>query len=52
LTRRPAPPPKKRSFTYEALPRASVLYFEVVISDPKFYQINGQQPLNNGGKQK
>ena len=39
-------------FTYEALPRSSVLYFEVVISDPKFYQINGQQPLNNGGKQK
>jgi len=40
-------------FTYEALPRASVLYFEVVASDPKFYQINGQQPLSsNGGKQK
>ncbi|WP_028458259.1 type III-B CRISPR module RAMP protein Cmr4 [Chloroflexus sp. Y-396-1] len=38
-------------FTYEALPRACVLYFEVVISDPKFYQINGQQPLNTGGKQ-
>jgi len=40
-------------FTYEALPRASVLYFDVVISDPKFYQINGQQPLSsNGGKGK
>jgi CRISPR-associated protein Cmr4 len=39
-------------FTYEALPRSSVLYFEVVISDPKLYQISGQQPLNNGGKQK
>jgi Uncharacterized protein predicted to be involved in DNA repair (RAMP superfamily), COG1336 len=38
-------------FTYEALPRACVLYFEVVVSDPKFYQINGQQPLNTGGKQ-
>ncbi len=38
-------------FTYEALPRACVLYFEVVISDPKFYQINDQQPLNTGGKQ-
>ena len=23
----------------------------MVISDPKFYQINGQQPLNTGGKQ-
>jgi CRISPR-associated protein Cmr4 len=33
-------------FTYEALPRASVLYFEVVVSDPKFYRINGQIPLN------
>jgi len=42
----------KALFTYEALPRASVLSFEVVISDPKFYRINGQQPLNNGGKQK
>jgi CRISPR-associated protein Cmr4 len=26
-------------FTYEALPRACVLYFEVVVSDPKFYRI-------------
>jgi len=26
-------------FTYEALPRASVLYFEVVISNPKYYHI-------------
>jgi len=44
---------EKALFTYEALPRASVLCFDVVISDPKFYQINGQQPLNsNGGKQK
>jgi len=44
---------EKALFTYEALPRASVLYFEVVVSDPKFYQINGQQPLSsNGGKQK
>jgi CRISPR-associated protein Cmr4 len=40
-------------FTYEALPRASVLYFEVVVSDPKFYKIGNQTPLqNNGGKQK
>jgi len=42
----------KALFTYEALPRASVLYFEVIVSDPKFYGINGQQPLNNGGKQR
>lgn len=32
-------------FTYEALPRASVLLFEVVVSDPKFYRINGKIPL-------
>jgi len=40
-------------FTYEAIPRASVLYFDVIVTDPRFYQINGQQPLSsNGGKQK
>ncbi|HOK59024.1 MAG TPA: RAMP superfamily CRISPR-associated protein [Methanothrix sp.] len=40
-------------YTYEAIPRASVLYFEVVVSDPKFYQIAGQEPLKeNGGKEK
>jgi len=33
-------------FTYEAMPRACVLYFEVVVSDPKFYQISGQIPLD------
>ena len=38
-------------FTYEALPRASVLAFEVVISDPRFYKIDGEEPLSNkGGK--
>ena len=26
-------------FTYEALPRATVLYFEVVVSHPKYYRI-------------
>ncbi|MGC8947595.1 MAG: type III-B CRISPR module RAMP protein Cmr4 [Anaerolineae bacterium] len=26
-------------FTYEAIPRASVLYFEVVVSHPKYYRI-------------
>ena len=30
---------EKALFTYEALPRASVLYFDVVISDPKYYRI-------------
>lgn len=40
-------------FTYEALPRASVLYFEVIVSDPQFYRIGDQQPLqNNGGMAK
>jgi CRISPR-associated protein Cmr4 len=38
-------------FTYEALPRASVLSFEVVVSNPKFYQIQGQQPLQKNGNQ-
>jgi CRISPR-associated protein Cmr4 len=33
-------------YTYEAIPRASVFYFEVVVSDPRFYQINSQIPLN------
>lgn len=33
-------------FTYEALPRASVLFFEVGVSDPKFYCINGKTPLH------
>ena len=32
-------------FTYEALPRASVLAFEVVVSDPKFYKIDNRTPL-------
>lgn len=32
-------------FTYEALPRASVMRFEVVISNPNFYRINGKVPL-------
>lgn len=40
-------------FTYEALPRATVFVFEVVASDPKFYRIDGQEPLmNEGGMQK
>lgn len=33
-------------FTYEALPRASVLAFEVVVSDPRFYCIDGKVPLS------
>jgi len=37
-------------YTYEALPRASVLAFEVVVSDPHFYFINGQTPLNGNAK--
>ncbi|HXF93538.1 MAG TPA: type III-B CRISPR module RAMP protein Cmr4 [Nitrospiraceae bacterium] len=36
-------------FTYEALPRASVLAFDVVSTDPKFYLIAGQEPLKNAG---
>lgn len=37
---------EKALFTYEALPRASVLFFEVVVSDPKFYRIDGKTPLD------
>jgi len=38
-------------YTYEAIPRSSVFYFEVVVSDPHYYQIAGQEPLkDNGGK--
>lgn len=33
-------------FTYEAIPRATVLAFDVVITDPKFYRIDGEIPLN------
>lgn len=36
-------------YTYEALPRAGVLAFDVVVSDPKYYKINGKTPLENGG---
>ncbi len=31
-------------FTYEALPRSSVLAFDVVVSDPKYYQIQDKPP--------
>ncbi|MBW1946420.1 MAG: type III-B CRISPR module RAMP protein Cmr4 [Deltaproteobacteria bacterium] len=33
-------------YTYEALPRGSILGFEVVISDPRFYCINGKIPIS------
>jgi len=40
-------------FTYEALPRGSVLFFEVLVSDPEFYRIRGQRPLgDDGGRQR
>jgi CRISPR-associated protein Cmr4 len=32
-------------FTYEALPRSTVLAFEVVFNDPRFYCIGGKRPL-------
>ncbi len=37
-------------FTYEALPRASVLAFGVTVSHPQYYRIDGQVPLNGGTK--
>ena len=37
-------------YTYEALPRASVLSFEVVVSDPKYYRI-AVQVEENGKKE-
>jgi CRISPR-associated protein Cmr4 len=36
-------------FTYEALPRGSVLAFEVIVTRPEFYSIKGQQPLAKDG---
>jgi CRISPR-associated protein Cmr4 len=33
-------------YTYEALPRASVLAFDVVVSDPKYYRIGNKIPLD------
>jgi CRISPR-associated protein Cmr4 len=32
----------KALFTYEALPRATVLHFDVVYNNPQHFQINGQ----------
>lgn len=32
-------------YTYEALPRASVLYFEVVVGHPEYYRIGNETPL-------
>lgn len=37
-------------FTYEALPRGSVLAFDVVVSAPEYYRIGGEEPL--GGEEK
>lgn len=37
-------------YTYEALPRASVLWFDVVMSDPKYYRIPAQVTENGGTK--
>lgn len=40
-------------FIYEALPRGSVLVFDVVVSDPAFYRINGRELLKDeGGREK
>jgi CRISPR-associated protein Cmr4 len=33
-------------FTYEALPRSTVLALDVIVSDPKYFKINGQAPLS------
>jgi CRISPR-associated protein Cmr4 len=38
-------------FTYEALPRGSVLAFEVIVTRPEFYTIGKQQPLAKDGVQ-
>lgn len=37
-------------FTYEALPRSSILALEVVVSNPKYFKINGSSPLGNDRK--
>jgi CRISPR-associated protein Cmr4 len=35
----------KALFTYEAMPRCTVLAFEAVFNDPKFYRIGGKRPF-------
>src|SRR5581483_2325491 len=37
----------KALFTYEALPRTTVLGFEVIVSDPTHYKIGAQPPKIN-----
>jgi len=34
-------------FTYEALPRGTVLAFEITVSDPRYYRIRDKEPLQN-----
>jgi len=34
-------------FTYEALPRGTVLALEITVSDPRYYRIGDKEPLQN-----
>jgi len=36
-------------FTYEALPRSTILAFDLVVSDPRHYKIVAATPLASGG---
>jgi CRISPR-associated protein Cmr4 len=37
-------------FTYEALPRGTVLAFEVIVSDPRYYRIQDKEPLQKNSQ--
>jgi CRISPR-associated protein Cmr4 len=37
---------EKALFTYEALPRASVVYLDIVVNHPRFYRIGDKIPLD------
>jgi CRISPR-associated protein Cmr4 len=40
-------------FTYEALPRSTILAFDLVVSNPEHYRIGSEKPLaKSGGKEK
>lgn len=37
-------------FTYEAIPRSTIMWFEVVYNKPEYFRINGQEIKKDGGE--
>lgn len=37
-------------FTYEAIPRSTIMWFEVVYNKPEYFRINGQEIKNDNGQ--